>query len=55
LYKKILKRKGKTPGASVSSPSPAKKKKPKARILEDEGVDPDMQVSSGDGIGRTVL
>jgi hypothetical protein len=55
LYKKILKRKGKSPGASVSSPSPVKARKKKSKILEDDGVDPDMQVSSGDGIGRVIL
>jgi hypothetical protein len=54
LYKKILKRKGKSPGASVSSPSPVKTKKKKTKILEDD-VEPDMQVSSGDGIGRVAL
>ena len=55
LYKKILKRKGKSPGAAVSSPTPVKKKKNPVKVIGDEGVDPDMQLSSGDGIGRAVL
>jgi hypothetical protein len=55
LYKKILKRKGKGPGAAVSSPTPVKKKKKPVKVIGDEGVDPDMQLSSGEGIGRAVL
>ena len=54
LYKKVLKRKGKSPGA-VSSPNPVKKKKKPVKVIGDDGVDPDMQISSGDGIGRMIL
>jgi hypothetical protein len=55
LCKKILKRKGKSPGSVVSSPTPVKKKKKAVKVMGDDGADPDMQISSGDGIGRVVL
>jgi hypothetical protein len=31
------------------------KKKKKAKIIKEEGTNPDMQVSSGDGIGTSIL
>jgi hypothetical protein len=55
LYEKMTDRKRKKGGA-VSSPSPAKKpKNKKARMIKEEQVDPDLQVSSGDGIGVASL
>ena len=54
LYKLILKRKGKSM-PSAASPAPMAKKKRKPKLMDDEGFDPDMQVSSGDAIGRAVL
>jgi hypothetical protein len=41
-------------GAAVSS-APDKPKRKKAKIVKDHAVDPDMAVSSGDGIGRASL
>lgn len=44
----------------MSSPVSSKKssqmkKTKKARVMKDEGFDPDMQISSGDAIGRASL
>ena len=50
---------GGVPATSPVKSSNKKSSKPnkvkKARILKEEDFDPDMQVSSGDGIGRTSL
>uniref|UniRef100_A0A7S2WN31 Uncharacterized protein n=1 Tax=Eucampia antarctica TaxID=49252 RepID=A0A7S2WN31_9STRA len=56
LYKKVLKRKGKSFNVvptSKKSTSPTKKRKPK--ILHDEGADIDMQVGGDQGIGTSAL
>lgn len=55
LYKMILKRKGKSMPSAASPAPPMAKKKRKPKLMDDEGFDPDMQVSSGDAIGRAVL
>jgi hypothetical protein len=54
------KRSGRVSGAmsspvKSSSKSNQTKKVKKAKIYDDDGFDPDMQISSGDGIGRTSL
>ena len=57
IYKKVLKRK-RGGGGAASSPAPssaAKKKKKKAKLLADDAVDPDMQISKGEAVGRAVL
>ena len=55
---------GSTPQKSSSSSSAAaaasaadrmKKKKKKAKLLSEDGYDPEMQASSGDAIGRSAL
>ena len=65
LYENMVDRKksnrlsGGVPASPVKSSNSKKSSKPnkvkKARILKEEDFDPDMQVSSGDGIGRTSL
>lgn len=57
VYQLVLerKRKGGSSIAVSSSSTPKKKKKKKPTIVKDEGVDPDMQVSGGDAIGKAVL
>jgi hypothetical protein len=57
LWKKVTNRK-RSNGNPNRSPEPTAKKNPKKkkpRILQDDGVEPDLQVSSGDGIGLTSL
>jgi hypothetical protein len=48
-----------TSSASAAAPAAAdkmkKKKKKKAKILSEDGYDPEMQASSGDAIGRAAL
>lgn len=41
-------------GTASPMKSPAKKKK-KTKIVKDEAINPDMQVSGGDGIGTAIL
>ena len=56
INKKVVKRKQRLrAGGGASSSSPALKKKKKVKVVREDGVDPDMQVSGGDGIGRAVL
>jgi hypothetical protein len=56
LFEKVTKRKRKQRlGGGAASPSPVKKKKKKAKVLKEEAVDPEMQVSSGEAIGRASL
>lgn len=55
LFKEVAERK-KNARLGIASPSPVKKKKvKKSKILKEEGHDPDMAVSGGDGIGTTTL
>ena len=55
LFKVVLDRK-RHGRSAASSPSPVRKKPPKAKILKDEGLyDADFVVSGGDGIGTATL
>jgi hypothetical protein len=54
------KRSNRMPGGAMQSPAKPSKKAPtkkvkKARLSSEEGFDPDMQVSSGDAVGRGSL
>jgi hypothetical protein len=51
LHKQCLQRKGKVVGSSSSLVKKAKQ----ARVVKEEAMEPDMQVSGGDAIGRAVL
>ena len=52
LFKIITERKRSIKaGGGAASPRPVQKKQKRARIVKEEAVDPDMQISSGDGIG----
>jgi len=54
LNKVLIKRKKEMRGG-VASPSPAKKKKTKARVIKEEVDDVDMQVSGADRVGSAVI
>jgi hypothetical protein len=55
LFKVVLDRK-RHGRSAASSPSPVRKKPPKAKILKDEGLyEADFVVSGGDGIGTATL
>ena len=56
LYKKVLKRKkgGGAVASTSSAPAPVKKKK-KAKVIKEEGYDPDMQSSGAEAVGSAVI
>jgi len=55
LFKEVTERK-KNARLGITSPSPVKKKKvKKSKVLKEEGHDPDLAVSGGDGIGTATL
>jgi len=54
VHKKVLERKRRQKGLS-NSPVKQPKKKKKASMVKEESVDPELQISGGDAVGRAVL
>lgn len=52
LSEKVLNRKRQQRGLPAASPT---KKAKKPKIIKEEGTEPDLQVSSGDGVGTMSL
>ena len=55
VHKKVVERKRKQKGGMSTSPVKPKKTKKKSTMVKEESVDPDLQISGGDAVGRAIL